>query len=149
MDQPTAWLVCISFLIFFLQYPLLISSDIVVVYILICSLSVCPFLSIVFIEIQLTYNIVLFLLYRKGNHLYIHIHISTCFQILFPYKSLQYTGQPILIPWAIQQTLISYLFYIQQCMYVNPYLPVYPSLSSLPVTINLFSIPVTLFLFCK
>ena len=31
------------------------------------------------------------------------------------------------VPCAIQQVLISYLFYIQQHVYVNPNLPIYPS----------------------
>ena len=40
---------------------------------------------------------------------------------------------------AILQVLISYLFYTQQCIYVNPNLPVYPSSFSLLPT--LFTIP--------
>lgn len=42
-------------------------------------------------------------------------------------------------PCAIQQVLISYLFYIQECVYVSPNLPVYPSPSLSPsLIINLF-----------
>ena len=41
------------------------------------------------------------------------------------------------------------LFYIWQCVYVNPNLPIFPFLLSLLVTINLLSTSVTLFLFHK
>ena len=53
-------------------------------------------------------------------------HISTLFQILFPYTSLQGTEQfPVLYS---KQVLISYLFYVSQCVYVKPSLLIYPSL---------------------
>ena len=43
--------------------------------------------------------------------------------ILFPYRSLQN------IELSFQQVLISYLFYVQQYVYVNPNLPIYPHFS--------------------
>ena len=86
-----------------------------------------------------------FLLYSKVNQLYIYIYP------LF-FRFFSHIGhQTVLsrVPCAMQQVLISYLFYIQQCVYVNPNLPIYPSLPPPLVTISLFSIPVTLPLFCK
>ena len=53
------------------------------------------------------------------------------------------------VPCALHQVLISFLFYIQWCVYVNPSLPTYPSPLHLLVTINLFSTSMTLLLFCK
>ena len=44
------------------------------------------------------------------------------------------------VPCAIQQALISYLFYIQQCVYVNPNLPIYPSSPLFPVNCKFFYI---------
>ena len=45
-----------------------------------------------------------------------HTQISTPFQILSPYRSLQNVEQSSC---AIQQVPISYMFYMQQCVYVN------------------------------
>ena len=44
------------------------------------------------------------------------------------------------VPCAIQQGLIMYLFYIQQCVYVNPNLPIYPSPPHPLVTMFVFSV---------
>ena len=55
------------------------------------------------------------------------------------------------VPCGIQQVLISYAVYIQQCVYVNPNIPMdyFPPLLAAPLaTISWFSASVTLFLFC-
>ena len=103
------------------------------------------FFKLVFIDVQLIYNVVLVSAVQQSKSA-IHIHISTLFQVPFPIRSLQSIEQS-----SLCYTVGSYyLFYIQQCVYVSPNLPVYPSptLSSL-VTISLFSTSMTLFLFCK
>ena len=53
------------------------------------------------------------------------------------------------VPCVTQQILISYLFYTQQCIYVNPNLPIHPTPPSPLVSIHLFSTSVSLFLLCK
>ena len=73
---------------------------------------------------------------------YISIHFCRFFSRLGHYRVL--SG----VPCAIQQVFISYLFYIQQCVFVSSNLPVYPSLPPL-VTISLGSTSVTLFLLCR
>ena len=55
--------------------------------------------------------------------LYIYIHIYILFQILFLYRLLQNVEY---IPCAIQWVLGDYLFYVQQCVYINPKLLIYP-----------------------
>ena len=86
-----------------------------------------------------------FLLYSKVNHLYIYIYL-----LFFRfYSHIGHYRVLSRVACAIQQVLISYLFYIQQCVFVNPNLPIYPISSSPLVTISLFSTSVTLFLFCK
>ena len=97
---------------------------------------------LIFMGIQLIYSVLLVLGIQQSASV---IHIPTFFFRFFfhmgPYRILSKAPQ------AIQQVLISYLFYIQQYIYVNLNLPVYPSYSL--VTINLFSTSVTLLLFGK
>ena len=69
-----------------------------------------------------------FLLYSKVNQLYIYIH-----PLFFGFPShLGHHRALSRVPCAIQQVLISYLFYTQyqQCIYVNPNLPIHPTLVS-------------------
>lgn len=72
---------------------------------------------------QLIQNIVLISGIQQSESV-IYIHISTLFWIIFPYRSLQ----------GIEQSSLYcmlgpyYLFYIQQHAYVNPNLPIHPSL---------------------
>ena len=110
------------------------------------SLQESIFLKKFFIGLQLIYNVVLLSAVQQSESV-IHTHISGLFLDFFShighYRVLSR------VPRAIQQVLISYLFYIQQCEYVNPNLPIYPSHLSPLVTIRLFSTSVTLFLFCK
>ena len=87
----------------------------------------------IFIGVQFIYNVVL-VSGVQPSKLVIHIHISTLFQLLFPYRPLQ----------SIQQSPQCYtigpyyLFHIWQSVFVNPNLPIYPSPSSYPpVTISL------------
>ena len=74
-----------------------------------------------------------FLLYSKGNqlHVYIYVLILIFFSHIDHYRVLGRTLG------TIQQIPISYLFYIQQFVCVNPNFPIYPSLSPL-VTLNLY-----------
>ena len=66
-----------------------------------------------------------FLLYSKVNQLYVYIYPFT---VGFP-SHLGHHRALSRVPWAIQQVLISYLFYTQyqQCIYDNPNLPVHPT----------------------
>ena len=80
----------------------------------------------IFIGVQLIYNIVLILGAQQSE--YVHSFLRF-FSHIGHYRVLSR------VPCAIQQVLISYLFYIQQCVYVNPNLPTYPS----PLTTCLFS----------
>ena len=84
---------------------------------IISVVSICNyFLKLIFIGVQ-------FLLYSTVNQL--HTYIYPLFLRFF-----SHTGHYRVlsrVPCAIQQVLISYLFYIQQCVYVNPNLPIYPS----------------------
>ena len=74
----------------------------------------------------------------------IYIFFSRFFSLIGYYKILG------IVPCAIQQVLVVHLFYIQQCVYVNPKFPIYPSPPFSPlVTISLFSMSVSLFLFCR
>ena len=64
-----------------------------------------------------------FLLYGKVNQLYVYI----C-PLFFGFPShLGHHRALSRVPCAIQQVLISYLFYTQQGIYVNPNLPIYPT----------------------
>ena len=66
-----------------------------------------------------------FLLYSKLNQLYIYIY-----PLFFGFPShLGHHRALSRVPCALQ-VLINYLFYTQQCIYVNPHLPVHPT--SLP-----------------
>ena len=75
-----------------------------------------------------------FLLYSEVNWLHIHMNLlcSRFFSCVGRYKAL---CRP---PCAVLQVLIRYLFYMVQCVYVNPSLPIYISLPDPLVTISLF-----------
>ena len=82
-----------------------------------------------------------FLLYSKVNQVYIHIYplflrVDIC--NVGHYRAVSR------VPCAIQQVLISQLFYIQQCVYVSPNLPIYLYPPIPLVTISLFSTSVTI-----
>ena len=108
-------------------------------------LPVGQFLKIV-IEVQSIYTVVLVSSIQQSESvIYMHILLISIFQILFLYSSL----------WSIELSFLCYivssycyLFYIEQHVYVNHKLPIYPPPCPL-ITINLFSISVTLLLFCK
>ena len=73
----------------------------------------------IFIGVQLLYSAVCFCCAAKVNQLH------TCiYPLFFRFPShLGHHGALSRVPCSIQQVLISYLFYTQQCMYVNPSLP--------------------------
>ena len=77
----------------------------------------------------------------------IHIHISTLFQILFPYRSLQSIGQSSLCYTAGPCWLSILNIAVCTCQFQTPSLSLHPTLP--PVTICSFSKSVSLFLFCK
>ena len=81
-----------------------------------------PLFLKIFIGAQLSYNVVLVLGVQQSESV---IHISTLFFRFFSH--IDHYRVLSRVPCAIQQVLISYLFYIQQCVYVNPNLTVYPS----------------------
>ena len=69
-----------------------------------------------------------FQVYRKVILLYIYIYS-------FFFRFLTHVGYYRIlsrVPCAIQQVLVGYLFYIQQCIYVNPNLPIHPTTTRLP-----------------
>ena len=85
-----------------------------------------------------------FQMYSRFNLLYIYIY--PLFLSFF-----SHVGSCTVLrraPCAIQQAIISYLSYIQQCVYINPSVLNYPYFLLLLVTISLFSISVILCLFC-
>ena len=71
-----------------------------------------------------------FLLYSKVNQLYVFKYPLF---FVFP-SNLGHHRALSRVPHAIQQVLISYLFYTQyqQCIYVNPNLPIHPTLPFTP-----------------
>ena len=85
------------------------------------------FLKIIFIGVQLIYNVVL--ASAVAEQLVVHIHIATLFQIPFPYRSLQSTEQSCLCYTAGHYFICSV---VHMRIYVNPNLPVYPSPPFLP-----------------
>ena len=83
-----------------------------------------PFLSFFlfnFIGVQQTYNVVLVSEVQQRNQLYIYPFLFRFFSHIDYYSVLSS------FPYAIQQVLITYLFYIWQCVYVNPNCLIYPS----------------------
>ena len=95
------------------------------------------------IEVQLIYNVVLVSGVQQSDSA-IYIFFFRFFSLIDYYKILS------IFPCATQQVLVGYLFYVQQCVCVNPKLLIYPA--PLPtfsplVTISLFSMYVGLFLF--
>ena len=64
-----------------------------------------------------------FLLYSKVNQLYVYIYPLF---VGFPSHLGQHRALNR-VPCAIKQGLTSYLFYTQQCIHVNPNLPIHPT----------------------
>ena len=87
-------------------------------------LSISFFFKKILLEYSLFIMLCWFLLSSKVNQLYIYIY-PPFFKRFFPQKG--HCRILRLVPCAIQQVLISYLFYIWQCVYVDPELPMYPS----------------------
>ena len=86
-----------------------------------------------FIGVQLIYNVVLVSAVQQSESvIYIYPLFFRFFSHIGDYRVLSR------VPCAIQQVLISYLFYIQQYVYVNPNLPIYPSPRKQFFLINLF-----------
>ena len=88
-----------------------------------------------------------FLLYSKVNQLYIYTY-----PLFFGFPChLGHHRALSRVPCAIQQVLISYLFYTQQCVYtsipISQFIPPLPSPA--PVSIRLSSMSVSVFLLCK
>ena len=100
------------------------------------------------IGVQLLYNVVLVSAVLRSESA-ICIHISPFF-FGFP-SHLGHHRALSRVLCAIQQVLIRYLFYTQyqQCICVNPHLPIPPTPVSPLVSIYLFSMSVSLFLLCK
>ena len=94
----------------------------------------------IFIEVQLISNVVLVSgIQQSDSVLYIYI----IFQITFHYNKILN-----IVPRAIQQDFVIYLFFTEWFVSANPKLLNYSPLSPL-ITVNLFSMSVSLFLFCK
>ena len=81
------------------------------------------FLGGVCVCVQLFTMLCQFLLYSEVNQLYVYIY-----PLLFGFPShLGHHRAFSRVPCAIQQVIISYLFYTQQHICVNPNLPVHPT----------------------
>ena len=78
-----------------------------------------------FIGVELIYNIVLVSVYSEVSQLHIHIYPLLFFGF-FPH--IGHYRAFSRVPCARQQFLFSFLFYLGQCVYVNPNLLVYLSL---------------------
>ena len=78
----------------------------------------------IFIGVQLIYNVVLVSGVQQSESV-IHIHISTLFQILFPYRSLQRIEQSSLC-YTVGPYQLPILYTVVCTVYVNPNLPIYP-----------------------
>ena len=104
------------------------------------------FFFLIFIGVQLIYNVVLVSGVQQSESV-MHIHISTLFQIVFPYRSLQSTEQSSLCCTVGLYQLSILNIVVCICQSQSPNLSL-PPLTPL-VTISLFSPSVTLFLFCR
>ena len=107
--------------------------------------GMCGRCSHLFFFIVLEYSCFIMLcqfqVYSKVNQLYIYRY--PVFLFLRFFSHIGHYRVLSRVPCAIQQVLISYLLYIQQCVYVNPNLPIYPSPPYPLVTISLLSTSVT------
>ena len=75
------------------------------------------------IEVQLIYSVVLISGVQHSDSV-LHVCVySFFFSLIGYYKTLS------TVSCAIQQVLVGYLFYIVQCVYANPKLLIYPSLT--------------------
>ena len=109
------------------EYFLLIFVPLIVLVPESCSV----FLKLIFIELQLIYSVV-FIYSLKQSESVVHIHISTLFKILFPYRSLQNTEQCSLCCTVVLTSYLilfqfSYLYQIEWYVNVSPKLLIYPS----------------------
>ena len=77
-----------------------------------------------------------------------HTHVSILFHSLYSHRLRRALNG---VPRPIQQAPMDCLFYIEQCVYINPNFLIYhpPAHISLLITISLFSKSVCLFSFCK
>ena len=91
---------------------------------------ICIFCLFFFFDfiLQLIYNVVLVPGVQQSDS-FIHINISILFQILFHIGYYRILSRG---PCAIKEVLVDYLFYIYQCVFVNPKLLVYPSTPCFP-----------------
>ena len=87
-----------------------------------------------FIGVQLLYTAVSVSAVQQSESA-VCIHISCIFKFS---SHLGHQRAPSRVPCAVQQVLISYVFYTQQCIYVNPNLPIHPTLPSFPLGIHTF-----------
>ena len=104
------------------------------------------FLKLIFIGVQLLYNVVLVSTVQQSES-GVCIHISPLFWISFPFRSPQSIEQSSLC--YIQQFFICYLLYTQyqQCIYVNPNLPIHPTPSLSPLGVHTFVLYVCVSIF--
>ena len=91
----------------------------------ICSLVPNFFWTFLKIEVQLIYSVSG--VQQNDSILYIGVHIYMCIYIFFFrfFSIIGYYKVQNMVPCAIQQALVIYLFYIQQCVSVNPKFPIY------------------------
>ena len=107
------------------------------------------FLKLNFIRVQLLHNVLVSAIQESESAMHIYIY-SRCFGVSFPLRSPQSPEFPDATQQGLISYLISYPFYTQQNIYVNPNLPIHPAPPLPPlVSIRLFSTSVSLFLLCK
>ena len=121
------------------------------VIVLMCSLFVCLlcmlFLKLIFIGVQLLYNVVLISTVQQSESV-IRIHISPLFGISFPFRSPQSTEQSSL-SYTVGSHQLSILYIVSVVYMSIPISQLIPPLHLSPLGICLFSTCVSLFLFCK
>ena len=121
------------------------------------QLSLCHPLFIFFLKLLQNSSFTMlcqFLLYSKATHTHTHTHtyiymyIYTHISFGFP-SHLHHHRALSKVLCAVNQVLTCYLFYTQQCIYVNHNLQIHPTFPSPLVSIQLFARSVSLLNFQK
>ena len=68
------------------------------------------------IEVQLIYNVFVSGVQHNDSDVFFYIQIYSFFQILMPYRLFKTLS---IVPCAVQQIFLGYLFYIQQCTHAR------------------------------
>ena len=118
----------VSFVIFCLVVSLVVDTCMLKFSAVSADSIVCVCVVVIFIGVQLIHNVVLVSgVPQNKSVIYIHVYSFRFFSLIGHYRVLNR------VPCSMQQQVfISYLFYTQQCVYINPTLPIYSSPTSSP-----------------